>query len=62
MYKKLAYTGYSFYGGSTPLTVSRGFDFQNEYDGDLLLKSVVTITVSGQGNVHYINNIRYYYK
>jgi hypothetical protein len=62
MYKRFSYAGYSLYGGATPLTVSKGFDFQNEYDNDLLIKSIVTITVSGQGNIYYVNNIRYYYK
>ena len=62
MYKRLAYSGYSLYGGTTPLTVIRGFDFQNEYDNNLLVRSIVTITVSGQGNIHYVNDIRYYYK
>ncbi len=62
MYKKMSYSGYSSDGGPVPLTVIKGIDFQNEYDNDMLLKSIVTFSLTGQGTIHYINDIRYYYK
>jgi hypothetical protein len=62
MYKNLSYSGYSSNGGIVPLTVLKGVEYKNEYNNDLLLKSIVTFSVTGQGNIHYVNDIRYYYK
>jgi hypothetical protein len=62
MYKRMSYTGFSSDGGTVPLTVNKSIDFQNEYDNDLLLRSIVTFSLTGQGTIHYVNNIRYYYR
>lgn len=61
MYRGIFYKGYSIYGGAEPLTVTRNTEYKNEYLGDLLKKSVVTFSLTGQGNISYINHIRYYY-
>ena len=41
--------------------MARNTKYKNEYLGDLLKKSVVTFSLTGQGNISYINHIRYYY-
>ena len=62
MYKNLSYSGFSLNGVSAPLQVTKSIDYENEYDNDLLLKSKVTFSLTGQGNIHYVNQLRYYYK
>jgi hypothetical protein len=62
MYKKMSYTGYSSDGGVVPLKVIKSIEYENQYDNDLLLKSKVTFSLTGQGTIHYVNQIRYYYK
>jgi hypothetical protein len=62
MYKRMSYTGYTTNGGLVPLNVIRSIEYENEYDGDLLLKSKVTFSVTGQGTIHYVNQVKYYYR
>lgn len=62
MYKIMSYSGYSTDGGPVPLQVIKSIEYQNEYDKDLLLKSIVSFSLNGQGTIHYINHVSYYYK
>ena len=62
MYKRMSYSGYSLYGAPVPLVVAKSIEFQNEYDDDLLLKSIVSFSLTGQGTIHYVNHVSYYYK
>ena len=62
MYKRISYKGYALYGGPEALTVLRASDFENEYVNNEIEKSKVSFSLTGQGNIHYINFIRYYYK
>jgi len=62
MYKNLFYSGFAIDGSPAPVKVLKGYEYQNEYNNDLLIKSIVTVSVTGQGNVHYINYIHYYYR
>jgi hypothetical protein len=61
IYRKVAYAGFSDNGGPTPQAVSQVFEYENYYDKDLLIKSDRTASVSGQGNIHNVKQIRYYY-
>ncbi|HXL57298.1 MAG TPA: hypothetical protein VN958_13630 [Chitinophagaceae bacterium] len=62
MYKSIVYTGYSINGGAIPLQVYNRSEFNNTYNDDLLMKSVITTSLQGQGNTHYVTVIRYYYR
>ena len=61
MYKLMSYSGYSTNGGPNPFQVMKSIEYQNEYDGDLLLRSTVSFSLNGQGTIRYTNIIRYYY-
>jgi hypothetical protein len=58
-YVSILYQGLST-GGAQPYT--RNFDYNNQYGGDQLDKSVVDYTLLGQGTGHYTNVLRFYYK
>jgi hypothetical protein len=62
MYKTIVYNGYSTNGGPQPLQVNMISEFDNTYDKDLLLNSVNTVSLQGQGNIAYVHHIRYYYR
>jgi hypothetical protein len=62
MYKSIVYNGYSTNGGPAPLQVYMSSEFDNTYDKDLLVSSINTVSLQGQGNIAYVHHIRYYYR
>jgi hypothetical protein len=60
-YKSILYQGLSFSADPVGLPFTRNYDFDNTYSGDQLNKSIVTYSLSGQGNNHYVNILRFYY-
>ena len=62
MYKNLFYSGFAIDGSPAPVMVLKRAEYKNEYDNDVLIKSTVTFSVTGQGTIHYVSNIRYYYR
>ena len=61
MHKQILYKGFSSSGGTQPLNVTRTTEYKNEYANDFLQKTMVTFSLTGQGNIAYVNYIRYYY-
>ena len=61
MFKSIKYKGSASSGLPLSRDVIIDVVYENNYNNDVLEKSVVTYDMSGQGIAHYSNDIRYYY-